>query len=71
MESCLGGAVTHYHSKLLLKPPRQGGVWNWHQDYGYWYKDYFLAPDMLTAYFAVDCATLENGCMKVSHLPMV
>ncbi len=32
------------------------------QDYGYWYKDFFLTPDMLTAYFAIDRQTMENGC---------
>eukprot|EP00051_Salpingoeca_urceolata_P019242 m.278489 g.278489 ORF g.278489 m.278489 type:complete len:214 (+) comp19382_c0_seq13:591-1232(+) len=49
----------------------QGGQWNWHQDYGYWYKDYFLTPDMLTVFLAVDHCTPENGCMTVlkgSHL---
>ena len=35
------------------------------QDYGYWYKDYFLAPHMATAWFAVDPSTRENGCLKV------
>lgn len=39
------------------------------QDYGYWYKDYFLTPDMVTAYFAIDKATVNNGCMKVHERP--
>src|SRR2546423_2955486 len=29
--------VYHWHSKVMLKEPRQGGAWEWHQDYGYWY----------------------------------
>ena len=57
--------VVHYHSKTLNKEPNRGGVWNWHQDYGYWYKDFFLTPDMLTAYFAIDRQTMDNGCIKL------
>ncbi|RYG02957.1 MAG: phytanoyl-CoA dioxygenase family protein, partial [Chitinophagaceae bacterium] len=40
-------AVCHYHSKLMQKEPRVGGAWEWHQDYGYWYKNEFLFPDQL------------------------
>ena len=31
-------AVCHFHSKLMQKEPKVGGAWEWHQDYGYWYK---------------------------------
>ena len=31
--------VCHFHSKLMQKEPRVGGAWEWHQDYGYWYKN--------------------------------
>lgn len=24
------------HTKILLKEPRTGGAWEWHQDFGYW-----------------------------------
>jgi len=67
MESLLGGPVTHYHSKQLLKDPQAGGVWNWHQDYGYWYKDYFLTPEMATCYLAVDPQNeeLNNGALQL------
>ena len=34
VEHMLGGPVLHYHSKNLVKYPEEGGVWNWHQDYG-------------------------------------
>src|SRR3546814_18049122 len=30
--------VCHYHTTLMQKEPRVGGAWEWHQDYGYWYK---------------------------------
>ena len=34
VEAMMGGPVLHYHSKNLVKYPEEGGVWNWHQDYG-------------------------------------
>ena len=34
MEKLLGCEVYHYHSKMMLKEPRTGGAWTWHQDYG-------------------------------------
>ena len=39
MEDLLGGEVYHYHSKITAKEPREGGAWEWHQDYGYWYNN--------------------------------
>ncbi len=44
MESLLGGEVYHYHSKLTAKDPFEGGAWEWHQDYGYWYKQRLPVP---------------------------
>jgi len=64
-EQLLGGAVYHYHSKMMLKEPKVGGAWEWHQDYGYWYQNGCLLPDMLSALIAVDRATKENGCLQV------
>ena len=37
-------AIAHYHSKLMQKEPRVGGAWEWHQDYGYWYRAQFPFP---------------------------
>jgi len=71
MEELLGGEVYHYHSKLSAKEPRVGGAWEWHQDYGYWYQNGCLFPDMASVFIAVDACTKENGCMQVlrgSHL---
>ena len=45
MRALLGGDILHYHTKTLVKRPGEGGVWNWHQDYGYWYKDYERTRD--------------------------
>ena len=65
MEALLGGEVYHYHSKMILKEPRVGGAWAWHQDYGYWYHNGCLYPLMASVYIAVDPATRENGCMQL------
>jgi ectoine hydroxylase-related dioxygenase (phytanoyl-CoA dioxygenase family) len=65
VEQLLDDEVYHYHSKLSAKQPRVGGAWEWHQDYGYWYKNGCLFPDMLSVFLAVDPCTRENGCMQV------
>lgn len=58
--------VCHFHSKLMQKEPHVGGAWEWHQDYGYWYKNGFLYPDqMLSVMVALTEATIENGCLQV------
>ncbi|MEO6845413.1 MAG: phytanoyl-CoA dioxygenase family protein [Ginsengibacter sp.] len=58
--------VCHFHSKLMQKEPRVGGAWEWHQDYGYWYKNEFLFPDqMMSVMVAITKANKENGCLQV------
>jgi ectoine hydroxylase len=64
-EALLGDEVYHYHSKLSMKEPKVGGAWEWHQDYGYWYQNGCLFPDMLSCMIALDPATKLNGCMQV------
>jgi hypothetical protein len=63
-ERLLGGEVYHYHSKLTMKRPGGGGAWDWHQDYGYWYQNGCLFPDLLSVAIAVDPATRANGCLE-------
>jgi phytanoyl-CoA hydroxylase len=59
-------AVCHFHSKLMQKEPKVGGAWEWHQDYGYWYKNEFLFPDeMISIMVAITRATKQNGCLQV------
>jgi ectoine hydroxylase-related dioxygenase (phytanoyl-CoA dioxygenase family) len=65
MEQLLGDEVYHYHSKLSAKQPQVGGAWEWHQDYGYWYQNGCLYPDMASVFIALDPATRENGCLQV------
>ena len=58
--------VCHFHSKLMQKEPRVGGAWEWHQDYGYWYKNQFMFPDELISVMrALTPANKENGCLQV------
>lgn len=65
MAHLLGDEIYHYHHKMMLKEPRVGGAWEWHQDYGYWYSNGCLYPDMASCLIAVDRATKENGCLQV------
>jgi ectoine hydroxylase-related dioxygenase (phytanoyl-CoA dioxygenase family) len=64
-ENLLGGEVYHYHSKMIMKDPRVGGAWTWHQDYGYWYQNGILQPLLASVSIAVDGASKENGCLQI------
>lgn len=61
----LGGPVYHYQSKLTAKDPKVGGAWEWHQDYGYWYYNGCLRPDLLSVMIGLDRTTRENGCLQL------
>ncbi|OYP36507.1 phytanoyl-CoA dioxygenase family protein [Rhodopirellula sp. MGV] len=64
-EQLLGDEPYHYHSKMIMKDARVGGAWAWHQDYGYWYGNGVLTPNMLSVFIAVDPSTRLNGCLQV------
>jgi hypothetical protein len=60
VESCeqiLDDEVYHYHSKMIMKDAKIGGAWTWHQDYGYWYQNGVLFPDLVSVFIAVDPST--------------
>jgi ectoine hydroxylase len=65
VELLLRDEAYHYHSKMIMKDARVGGAWAWHQDYGYWYGNGVLTPNLVSAFIAVDPATKENGCLQV------
>lgn len=65
MACLLEDEVYHYHHKLMLKEPKVGGAWEWHQDYGYWYNFGCLFPTMASCYIAIDPAVKANGCLQV------
>jgi hypothetical protein len=72
MEFLFDDEVYHFHHKMMLKEPKVGGAWEWHQDYGYWYEyNHCLYPDMASCAIAIDPCTKENGCLQLlkgSHL---
>jgi ectoine hydroxylase len=65
MQQALGGEVYLYHMKMMLKEPRVGGAWEWHQDYGYWYHNGCLLPLLASCLIAVSRANRANGCLQV------
>lgn len=65
VEQLVEDEAYHYHSKMIMKDARVGGAWAWHQDYGYWYQNGVLLPDLCSASIAVDPANKANGCLQV------
>lgn len=64
-EQILHDEPYHYHTKMIMKDASDGGAWAWHQDYGYWYHNGMLSPNVVSVFVAVDEATRENGCLQV------
>lgn len=54
--------VRFWHDQIFWKPPKQGGVVAWHQDYSYWTRTLPVAH--LTCWCGLDDATKENGCLQ-------
>ncbi|HTE17698.1 MAG TPA: phytanoyl-CoA dioxygenase family protein [Armatimonadota bacterium] len=50
-----------WHDQVQYKPPRIGGPTTWHQDHPYW--PIIQPADLVSAWVALDDATVENGCM--------
>jgi len=65
VEQLLKDEAYHYHSKMIMKDAKVGGAWAWHQDYGYWYQNGVLSPNLCSVFIAVDPANKENGCLQV------
>ena len=42
---------------MIMKDAQVGGAWAWHQDYGYWYQNGVLFPDLVSVFIAVDPCT--------------
>lgn len=61
VEQFLGSGVSVYFSQIFFKPPEGGGPKPAHQD------NYYFGPTdiegVVTAWVALDDATLENGCL--------
>lgn len=54
--------VRFWHDQIFWKPPKQGGVVAWHQDYSYWTRTKPVAH--LTCWCGLDNSTKENGCLQ-------
>jgi phytanoyl-CoA hydroxylase len=52
-----------WHDQIQYKPPRVGGPTDWHQDHPYW--PIIQPPDLISAWVALEDATVENGCMRM------
>ncbi len=63
MEQIYSSPMCHYYTLNMLKDPGTGG-WEWHQDYGYHYQEFFY-PDFISAMVALDPADQQNGCLRV------
>ena len=62
----IGEEPYHFHTKIMLKEPKIGGQWEWHQDFGYWYAQGLLQPEKcFSCILAIDNHTKENGCLQV------
>jgi phytanoyl-CoA hydroxylase len=59
----LGEEPLLFEDKALIKPPRIGREKPWHQDHAYW--NLPLGTRAVTAWIALDAATVENGCLFV------
>ena len=61
VEQLIGPGVSVYFSQIFFKPPEGGGPKPAHQD------NFYFGPadpeGMVTAWIALDDATLENGCL--------
>ncbi|CAL4075134.1 unnamed protein product, partial [Meganyctiphanes norvegica] len=52
-------------SKLIQIDAGGGGAHMWHQDYGYWYFNGCLMPNMSSVFIPIDDCTKNNGCLQV------
>ncbi|MDF2671562.1 MAG: phytanoyl-CoA dioxygenase [Paenibacillus sp.] len=50
-----------WHDQIQYKPPVTGGPTAWHQDHPLW--PIIQPADLVSAWVALDDATIENGCM--------
>jgi phytanoyl-CoA hydroxylase len=53
--------VRVWHDQIQVKPAEHGGPTTWHQDHPYW--PVIQPADLISAWVALEDATIENGCM--------
>jgi phytanoyl-CoA hydroxylase len=55
-----------HQSMYIFKQPKIGGVIRWHQDASYFYTN---PISVITFWFAVEDATVQNGCIQIQDNP--
>jgi len=58
---CRADTLRIWHDQIQYKPPITGGPTSWHQDHPAW--PIIQPADLISAWVALDDATIENGCM--------
>lgn len=58
---CQTDTLRIWHDQVQYKPPVIGGPGDWHQDHPAW--PIIQPADLVSAWVALDDATVENGCM--------
>ncbi len=58
---CRTDTLRIWHDQIQYKPPVTGGPTYWHQDHPLW--PVIQPADLVSAWVALDDATIENGCM--------
>ena len=59
LEQLFDDEVSHYYTLNMRKDPNTGG-WQWHQDYGYHYQEFFY-PNFISVMVALDPANRDKG----------
>ena len=62
-EILLGGEGYRHHSKQIMKQPKVGSAWAWHQDYGYWCQNGVQFPQLCSVFISakrLELAHLET-----------
>lgn len=63
VESLIGPRILLYTDQMFAKPAHHGSEVPFHQDSAYWTNVY--PHNMISCWFALDDATVENGCVRM------
>jgi phytanoyl-CoA hydroxylase len=64
LDQLIGPGARLIQDMALMKPPHRGAEKPWHQDNAYF--DWTPLDGVLGVWIALDCATVENGCMQIA-----